>query len=102
MPNEQPILLSQCAGPNRILNDVVIYFQNAVVHEPGQGFPPFQHIINRLSQQPLGQNPSPDQLHGQVQAGQNRRCFHAFLSCQALFLPDVKPVGWIGDLRFQI
>ncbi len=48
MPNEQPIFLSKCAGPNRILNEVVIYFQTTVVHEPGQCFPPF----SRRSQLP--------------------------------------------------
>ena len=40
MPNEQPILLSKCAGPNGVFNEIAADLQYPVVHELGQRFPP--------------------------------------------------------------
>ena len=64
MPNEQPVLFSKGAGSNRIFNQVVINLQSAVGDELRQSRPPFQHVINRLSEQTLGQRFSSRQFHG--------------------------------------
>jgi hypothetical protein len=51
--NEHPIAFSQCAGPNAVLDFIIINFHQSVGDEPGQRFPAFQRIINRLAEQSL-------------------------------------------------
>ena len=63
MPNEHPIAFPKCAGPNQVFQEVGVNFKDSVVHESGQGFPPFQGIVDGLTEQSLRQCPSSNQLH---------------------------------------
>lgn len=47
MAYEQPVLFAKCAGPNCVLDEVVVDLQRAVLDEPVQGFPAFQRIPAR-------------------------------------------------------
>src|SRR5437016_12564907 len=48
--NEQPVLLADRTGPNRVLSQIVVYLQTSVLEIATYGFPFGQSILDRFAQ----------------------------------------------------